>query len=119
MMKKIIVTMLALLVLLPAFAQTRKVSGVVRDENGDVLAGAIVVVKSGSENGPVSSTVTTDTKGRYTTECKDKDYISFHYLGYTDAVYPVKSLYVVTEKCTRFSFKSIPEENASKITKVC
>ena len=34
-MKKIIVTMLALLVLLPAFAQTRKVSGVVRDENGD------------------------------------------------------------------------------------
>ncbi len=95
MMKKIIVTMLALLVLLPAFAQTRKVSGVVRDENGDVLAGAIVVVKSGSENGPVSSTVTTDTKGRYTTECKDKDYISFHYLGYTDAVYPVKSSKVI------------------------
>ena len=28
-------------------------------------------------------------------------------------------LYVVSEKCTRFSFKSIPEKYASKITKVC
>ena len=28
-------------------------------------------------------------------------------------------VYVVIEKCTRFSFKSIPEEYASKITKVC
>ncbi|MBP5637037.1 MAG: TonB-dependent receptor plug domain-containing protein, partial [Bacteroidales bacterium] len=89
-MKKYIITILALLALVPAFAQTRRVSGVVRDESGEILPGAIVVVKSGAEDGPVSATTTTDAKGQYKVECKDKDYISFHFLGYTDAVFPVK-----------------------------
>ena len=46
-MKKLILTILALAALIPAFAQTRKVSGVVRDDNGETLPGAIVVVKNG------------------------------------------------------------------------
>lgn len=89
-MKKFIVTTLALIALLPAFAQTRKVSGVVRDENSEALAGAIVVVKGGSAKGSVSSSTTTDISGAYTVECKDGDYISVHFLGYTETSYPVK-----------------------------
>ena len=54
-MRKLILTILALAVLVPAFAQTRKVSGVVRDENGETLPGAIVVVKSGGAKVNVST----------------------------------------------------------------
>ena len=89
-MKKIIITTLALLALLPAFAQNRKLSGVVRDENSEALTGAIVVVKSGGPDGKVAATATADAAGRYTVECKDDDYISVSFLGYADAVYPVK-----------------------------
>ena len=54
------------------------------------------------------------------------DYTSWHYVLETfsgDMSFKNISegyyVYVVIEKCTRFSFKSIPEEYASKITKVC
>ena len=90
MMKKFLILILSLLALLPAFAQTRKVSGVVRDEKGEALAGAIVVVKSGGEKGAVSASATTDASGQYTIECKDRDYISVHFLGYNESVSPVK-----------------------------
>ena len=51
-MRKFIAIILALSTLIPAFAQnTRKVNGVVRDENSDVLPGAIVVVKNGRTYG--------------------------------------------------------------------
>ena len=89
-MKRFIATTLALIALLPAFAQTRKVSGVVRDENSEALAGAIVVVKKGGAKGAVTTSTTTDVSGAYTVECKDGDYISVHFLGYTEASYPVK-----------------------------
>lgn len=89
-MRKIIATTLALMALLPALAQTRKVSGTVRDENSEALTGAVVLVKSGGKEGPVSGSATTDVAGRYSVECKDGDYISVHFLGYNDAVYPVK-----------------------------
>lgn len=89
-MKKLLLTILALAVLFPAFAQNRKVSGVVRDESGETLPGAIVVVKSGGEQGAVASSATTDDKGRFTVEAKDKDYISVYFLGYSEALYPVK-----------------------------
>jgi len=89
-MKKLLLTILAVAACLPAFAQVRKVSGVVRDDNGETLPGAIVVVKSGSEKGNVASSATTDEKGRYTVECTDKDYISVYFLGYSEVVYPVK-----------------------------
>lgn len=89
-MRKLILTALALFTLVPAFAQNRKISGVVRDENGETLPGAIVVVKSGGAEGAVASSATTDDKGRYTIECNDKDYLSVYFLGYTEAVIPVK-----------------------------
>ena len=91
MMKKIAVTLLTLLVILPAFAQMRKVSGVVRDENGDIMPGAIVVVKSGAADGPVSASTTTDASGRYSIECQDQDYLSVYFLGYNESVIPVKN----------------------------
>ena len=65
-MRKFIAIILALSTLIPAFAQnTRKVNGVVRDENSDVLPGAIVVVKKGAADGPVAATATTDNSGHY------------------------------------------------------
>ena len=69
-MRKLLLTILALALFLPAFAQNRKISGVVRDENGETLPGAIVVVKSGGEQGAVAASATTDDKGRYTIEAK-------------------------------------------------
>lgn len=89
-MKKLVSTILALALLVPAFAQTHKVSGVVRDENEEFLPGAIVVVKDGGAQGAVKSTATTDATGRYTVDCKDNDYISVHFLGYVEGSYPVK-----------------------------
>ena len=90
-MRKLIASALALcLALLPAFAQTRKLSGTVRDENAETLTGAIVVVKSGGPQGNVSATATTDAAGKYIVDCKESDYISVHFLGYNEAVFPVK-----------------------------
>ena len=89
-MRKFITITLALLALLPAFAQNRKISGVVRDENSEALAGAIVVVKSGGPEGAVSASTTTDASGRYSVDCKDSDYLSVHFLGYAENVFPVK-----------------------------
>lgn len=89
-MRKLILLTLALVSLFPAFAQTRKVSGTVRDENADILPGAIVVVKSGSATGAVSASTTTDASGHYTIECKENDFISVHFLGFNEFVSPVK-----------------------------
>ena len=89
-MKKFITLILVCMTLIPAFAQTKKVSGTVRDENSEALTGAIVVVKSGGANGTVASSSTTDAAGRYTVQCKDNDYISVHFLGYAETVLPVK-----------------------------
>ena len=89
-MRKFITITLALLALLPALAQTRKISGVVRDENSEALAGAIVVVKSGGPEGAVTASSTTDVSGHYSIECKDNDYLSVHFLGYAENVFPVK-----------------------------
>ena len=90
MMKKLIITVVAILSLFPALAQTRKISGVVRDENGDRMPGAIVVVKSGGPQGSVATSATTDASGQYTVECKDGDYISVNFMGYEEALFPVK-----------------------------
>lgn len=89
-MKKLITFILALLVIIPAFAQTRSISGIVRDEKGSSMPGAIVVVKQGGEKGTVAFSATADEKGHYTVSCKDGDYISVHFLGYSDVVVPVK-----------------------------
>ncbi|MCR5560370.1 MAG: TonB-dependent receptor [Bacteroidales bacterium] len=89
-MRKLLSAIIALTVLVPAFAQTRKVSGTVRDENSEALAGAIVVVKSGGPQGAVTSSATTDAAGHYTIEGKNGDYISVHFLGYAESLEPIR-----------------------------
>ena len=89
-MKKLITLIIALIAIIPAFAQTRTISGTVRDENGGTLPGAIIVVKTGSKTGPVSASTTTDISGKYVIECKDSDFVSVHFLGYNEHVFPVK-----------------------------
>ena len=89
-MKKLLSAIIALTVLVPAFAQKRTVTGIVRDENSEALMGAIVVVKSGGPEGQVAATATTDASGRYTIDGKNGDYISVHFLGYEEALYPIK-----------------------------
>ena len=101
-MKKVLAITLALFALLPALAQTRKISGTVRDDNGEVLSGAIVVVKSGGAKGTVSASATTDAAGRYSVDCKDGDYISVHFLGFTESEFPVKGN-------TKFDVTLIPD----------
>ena len=89
-MKKLITLILALITIVPAFAQTRTISGTVRDESGNTMPGAIIVVKSGAKDGPVTNSTTTNTSGRYTVQCKEGDYISAHFLGYNEYSFPVK-----------------------------
>ena len=89
-MKRLITLILALITIIPAFAQTRTISGTVRDENGNTMPGAIIVVKTGSKTGPVSGSTTTDISGKYVIECKENDFISAHFLGYNEYVFPVK-----------------------------
>ena len=57
-MKKFTLILSALLLVCGAnlFAQAKKISGSVRDENGDVLPGAIVVIKS-AKSGATTHTV--------------------------------------------------------------
>ena len=89
-MKKLIILILALITIIPAYAQNRVISGTVRDENGNTMPGAIIVVKSGSKTGAVTASTTTDISGKYVVECKDNDYISAHFLGYNEYIFPVK-----------------------------
>lgn len=89
-MKKLITLILALITIIPAFAQTKTISGTVRDEEGKILPGAIIVVKSGGKNGAVVSSTTTNTSGKYTITAKDGDFISAHFLGYNEYIFPVK-----------------------------
>ena len=104
-MRKILVTLLMSLALIPALAQNRQISGTVRDESGDILTGAIVVVKSGGANGAVAATATTDAAGRYSIQCKEGDYLSVHFLGYADNEFPVKG------KSNSFDVTMMPDAN--------
>jgi TonB-linked SusC/RagA family outer membrane protein len=109
MMKKLILTVLALIAFLPAFAQTKKVSGVVRDENGDPMPGAIVVVKLGGADGTVSTSVLTDASGRYSIECGEKDYLAVHFLGYDETVVPAKGKRTIDFTLTPDSSQELEE----------
>ena len=79
-MKKLLITIIAVLVALPALAQNINVKGVVRDDTGEVLAGVIVVAKDAK--GLTQATATTDGSGKYTISCSTKDVLEFHFLGF-------------------------------------
>ncbi|MBP5538854.1 MAG: TonB-dependent receptor [Bacteroidales bacterium] len=84
---------LSILLLLPAFlvsAQEMKVTGLVRDENGDPLIGASVLI-TGSNQG-----VITDENGRYSILIDASTRIlSFSYIGYVTQDIAVGGRYVI------------------------
>lgn len=79
--KAAFISMVALILSWPLSAQNLKVGGVVKDNAGETLAGAIVVVQGKAEGG-VKNTVTTDIDGKFSLECDKNDYLVVHYLGY-------------------------------------
>lgn len=66
-----------LLVQMTAFAQSRKVSGTVTDNNGEPVIGAGVMLKSKTGVGTI-----TDIDGKYTIEVTDADIIEVSCLGF-------------------------------------
>lgn len=86
---KRIISMLSAMMLLAsnAFAQN-KVSGLVTDDTGEALAGAIVMVK-GADNS-AKATATTDPSGRYSIAASKGDIIEFHFLGFQEAKVTLK-----------------------------
>lgn len=81
---------MAFLVLFSAWradAQTLSVKGKVCDDNGEPLAGAIVMVPG--ENGTPKSTAMADIDGQYSISCESSDKLEFRYLGMKDQVVEV------------------------------
>ena len=64
--------------------QARKITGVVKDQTGEPVIGANVVVK-GTTNGTI-----TDIDGRYTLEATDNAVLVISYIGYKSQEIPVK-----------------------------
>lgn len=64
------------------------VRGTVRDDGGEALAGAIVVVKGEGET--VKATATADAGGRWSIDCQANDVLSFHFLGFQTVDEPVR-----------------------------
>lgn len=92
MMKRFIVVLTSILLVGGGslYAQNKKITGSVRDENGDVLSGAIVVVKSAKE-GVTKQTTTTDVLGKYSVDASGSDFIEIHFLGYNTYSEQVKN----------------------------
>ena len=83
-MKKIISTLLTLMILLPVFAQDRiTVKGTILDETGTPLIGAGVSEK-GTSNG-----VSVDSDGRYRLSVPGNAVLVASYLGYLSEEKPV------------------------------
>lgn len=72
---------------LPCFAQ-EKVSGVVKDNTGATLPGAVILVKEAVTGGSKGSAVS-DQDGRYEVVCAASDSLKFMFMGYADLVLPV------------------------------
>lgn len=74
----VILTLILSLVVQLSFAQSKKVSGVVSDDNGLPLAGATVVIKG------TSTGVSTDFDGNYSINCVVGDLLIYSYIGYSN-----------------------------------
>lgn len=81
----LIILPLLLCIGLKVEAQTRPISGVVRDEQRQAVIGASVTIK-GTQTG-----TTTDEAGQFSINANDGDYIVVSYLGYTEAQYQISS----------------------------
>lgn len=73
--------MLSAMMLLASYAYAQnKVSGLVKDDKGETLVGAVVMVKNADNS--AKATATTDASGRYSVEASKGDIIEFHFLGF-------------------------------------
>ena len=84
-LRKVFVTLVAILMAIPAFAQNIDVSGIVTDANGEPLIGATVMV-AGTSNGTA-----TDLDGNYVLKnVNPKAKLTFSYVGYNSLEVDVK-----------------------------
>jgi hypothetical protein len=74
----VILTLLLALVVQFSFAQEKKVSGTVSDDNGLPLPGTTIIIK-GSSTG-----VSSDFDGNYSINANVGDVLTFNYVGYSD-----------------------------------
>lgn len=85
MLRKVFLTLIAIAMAIPAFAQTVDVTGTVVDETGEPLIGVTVMVQ-GTSNGSA-----TDFDGNYVLKnVPSKGKIVFSYIGYAQQVIDVK-----------------------------
>ena len=74
----VILTLLLAFVVQISFAQEKKVSGTVSDDNGLPLPGSTIIIK-GTKSG-----VSTDFDGKYSINASVGDVLTFNYVGYAD-----------------------------------
>ncbi|WP_215223932.1 SusC/RagA family TonB-linked outer membrane protein [Echinicola shivajiensis] len=75
-MKKIVLLILMLVAALPLLAQTRAISGVVKDEEGEPIPGVYILIKNSSKG------TVTDINGAYDLEVKSEDVLVFSFVGF-------------------------------------
>ena len=85
----VILTLLLAFVVQISFAQEKKVSGTVSDDNGLPLPGSTIIIKG------TSSGVSTDFDGNYSINANVGDILTFNYVGYADQDQTVGSSNVI------------------------
>jgi len=75
-LKLILLTLIALVMVLPSHAQAFKVEGLVTDPSGSALVGATVIIKESNQG------TTTDTRGRFILQAKSGQELEVSFLGY-------------------------------------
>ena len=85
----VILTLLLAFVVQISFAQEKKVSGTVSDDNGLPLPGSTIIIKG------TSSGVSTDFDGNYSINANVGDVLTFNYVGYADQDQTVGSSNVI------------------------
>ncbi len=75
-LKLILLTLIALVMVLPSHAQAFKVEGLVTDPSGSALVGATVIIKESNQG------TTTDTRGRFMLQAKSGQELEVSFLGY-------------------------------------
>ena len=97
-LRKLFLTLIAIFLAIPAFAQNIDVSGMVVDETGEPLIGVTVMV-AGTSNGTA-----TDLDGNYKLKnVPSKGKINFSYIGYSDKVESVNGRTTINVKMTEDS----------------
>jgi len=85
----VILTLLLAFVVQISFAQEKKVSGTVSDDNGLPLPGSTIIIKG------TTSGVSTDFDGNYSINASVGDVLTFNYVGYADQNKTVGSANVI------------------------